>query len=276
MLIDVYFVVFFTGWVVMRIGLVQLITVIARTSWAEKSRVYHLPIPEEQSEREKYWFIPFLVDALGFALLAHWGILVFVEWGTWPTLGYTLTSFFALALAHAFIAEPLYYWYHVSLHKNSTLRQHHIKHHKATVPTPPSGFTFTVFERMSYLILFALPIVVVGWFEQLTPLGFFAYYIVFDFLNSIGHCNFEFFPKWYIHSPLKWIIYSPSFHNLHHSRWETNYSLFMPVFDWLFGTRTPESETLFLASQSGKGPDHLRRLRDYEGSRALDPETLHA
>ena len=147
-----------------------------------------------------------------------------------------------------------------SLHRNPTLRRHHIKHHKATVPSPSSGYTFTVFERGSYLVLFALPILVVGWVHQLTPIGFFAYFLVFDFLNSIGHCNVEFFPRWYAHSSLKWLVYSPSFHSLHHSRWEANYTLFMPMYDWLFGTVEPESDALFQRAQEGNGPADLRRL----------------
>ncbi len=271
MTIDLYFVLFFLSWAFLRIGFVHFITLISHSGWSEKTRVYNIGIPTEQVEREKFWPLPFFVDALGFAWLAYWGILVFVEWRSLPTLTQTMTSCLALGLAHALIAEPLYYWYHLLLHRNKTLRKHHVKHHKAIVPTPPSGYTFTVFERTSYLVLFAIPIVIVGWLNQLTPVGFFAYYIVFDFLNSIGHCNVEFFPKWYIHSPLKWVIYSPSFHNLHHSRWETNYTLFMPIYDWIFGTRTSESDSLFIRARSGQGPSDLRRFTtDDTGSSNLD------
>ncbi len=49
---------------------------------------------------------------------------------------------------------------------------------------------------------------------------FYVYLLGFDQLNMIGHCNFEIFPVW----PFKWIpglkflIYTPSFHSLHHSK----------------------------------------------------------
>ena len=244
----------------LRVGFVYLITHIGHSPYAENQRVYKIPIPPEQFKREQWWPLPFFVDAVGFALLTLWGVLLFTEWDTLPTLGQTIKSFLALTLVHMFIVEPLYYGYHILLHRNPTLRQHHIKHHKATVPRPPSGFTFTFVERVSYLVLFALTPLIAGWFGLLTPLGFFAYFLVFDFLNSIGHCNFEFFPTWYVKSPLKWVVYCPSFHNLHHSRWEGNYSLFMPIYDKLFGTVEPETEILFLRSQSGNGPNDLRRL----------------
>jgi len=258
--INWYFGMFFLSWVMLRVGFVYLITHVAHSPIAEKQRIYKIPISAEQFDREKFWPMPFVVDGVGFALLAYWGVLQFAGWADLPILSQTAASFAALTLTHMFITEPLYYGYHLLLHRIPTLRQHHIKHHKATVPSPPSGYTFTLFERVSYLVLFALTVLIVGWVGLLTPLGFFAYYLVFDFFNSIGHCNVEFFPKWYVHSPLKWVVYSPSFHSLHHSRWEGNYSLFMPMYDWLFGTVEPESDALFICAQSGSGPQNLSRL----------------
>ncbi len=269
MTFDLHFFMFFFSWAMVRIGFVALITHAAQSRLADKQRIYNIAIPSNQFDRERFWAIPFVVDAIGFALLAYAGLLPFTDWATLPTLSSTMIGFGALALAHTFIAEPLYYGYHILLHRNPILRRHHIKHHLATVPTPPSGYTFTLFERGSYLVLFALPVLAVGWIGQLTPLGFFSYFLVFDFFNSIGHCNVEFFPKWYTHSPFKWLVYSPSYHSLHHSRWETNYTLFMPMYDWIFGTVAPESDELFLRSQGGDGPTDLRRLTSQQDSTRL-------
>ena len=257
---DLYFVMFFLSWALLRVGFVYLITYVSCSSIAEKQRIYKLPIPEDQYVREQWWPLPFFVDAVGFALLTFWGVLHFSGWSAWPTVSQNFTSIVVIALVHMFVVEPLYYGYHLLLHRSPKFRQHHIKHHKATIPRPPSGFTFTFVERVSYLVLFALTVLIAGWFGQLTPFGFFAYYLAFDFLNSIGHCNFEFFPSWYVKSPLKWIVYCPSFHSLHHSRWEGNYSLFMPMYDWIFGTVEPESDVIFSRAQSGHGPADLRRL----------------
>ena len=263
-----YFVLFFLSWVMLRVGLVVLITNMTQGARGEHQRIYKIPIPAEQEDREKWWYLPFVVDGVGFALLTYWDVLQFVAWTNLPTLSLTASSFMALILIHMLITEPLYYGYHLLLHRVPALRQHHIKHHKATVPSPPSGFTFTLVERVSYLVLFSLTVLIVGWIGLLTPLGFFAYFLVFDFLNAIGHCNVEFFPKWYGNTPLKWLVYSPSFHSLHHSRWEGNYSLFMPFYDWLFGTVEPESDVLFIRSQSGHGPKNLNRLNPREDAPA--------
>ncbi len=266
-----YFLMFFLSWVMLRVGLVSLITKMTYGALGEHQQIYKIPIPAEQEDREKWWYVPFVVDGVGFAILTYWGVLRFVGWEDLPTLSLTVASFAALMLTHMLITEPLYYGYHLLLHRIPALRQHHIKHHKATIPSPPSGFTFTLVERGSYLVLFSLTVLIVGWVDLLTPLGFFAYFLVFDFLNAIGHCNVEFFPKWYVNSPLKWVVYSPSFHSLHHSRWEGNYALFMPIYDWLFGTVEPESDALFILAQSGCGPKNLNRLKTQQRE-AIDME----
>ena len=275
MILDWFFIVFFLSWAVLRVSFVFLITRFACSRWAMDRLIYRISVPYEQYERERYWAVPFFVDALGFGLLAYVGYLPFTEWGVFPTVKQTSNGLIWLALAHIFIAEPLYYGYHLLLHRIPTLRRHHVKHHTATIPSPPSGYTFTLFERVSYLVLFAVPILAVAWIGQLTPLGFFGYFLAFDFLNSIGHCNIEFFPKWYVNSPFKWLVYSPSYHSLHHSRWETNYALFMPIYDWIFGTVAPESDELFNRAHAGQGPHDLRRLMPSPAS-GLGEEALSA
>lgn len=98
----------------------------------------------------------------------------------------------------------------------------------------------------------------------------FGYIIIFDFLNNLGHCNFEFIPSWFfsIFPPLKYLIYTPSFHSLHHTQFRTNLSLFMPLYDYIYGTMDKSSETLHEASlqkQEDK-PDvvHLTHLTSAE------------
>ena len=113
---------------------------------------------------------------------------------------------------------------------------------------------------------------------------FYAYLLGFDFLNAIGHCNFEFVPSsLYLarrrarppaaaarratradasrpcpRSPpqrvplLKYLIYTPTFHSLHHSQVKTNFCLFMPVYDYWYGTVDPKSESLYLKARAGE------------------------
>jgi hypothetical protein len=81
---------------------------------------------------------------------------------------------------------------------------------------------------------------------------FYAYLLGFDVLNNIGHCNFEFIPRWFMNLPLmKYLVYTPSYHSLHHSKVHTNFCLFMPLYDYAYGTADPISHDLYERAMAG-------------------------
>ncbi|MBA0694758.1 hypothetical protein Goari_005031 [Gossypium aridum] len=59
-------------------------------------------------------------------------------------------------------------------------------------------------------------------------------------MNNMGHCNFELIPNWVfsIFPPLKYLMYTPS-------QFRTNYSLFMPFYDYIYDTMDKSSDTLY-------------------------------
>jgi len=61
----------------------------------------------------------------------------------------------------------------------------------------------------------------------------------------VCHRLFEAFP------PLKYLLYTPSYHSLHHSRVHTNFCLFMPLYDYVYGTASPESDSLHASAWQG-------------------------
>ncbi|KAF7844504.1 protein ECERIFERUM 1-like [Senna tora] len=79
----------------------------------------------------------------------------------------------------------------------------------------------------------------------------FAEYVTYiDFMNNMGHCNFELIPKclfrWF--PPLKYLFYTPTYNSLHHTQFRTNYSLFMPLYDYVYGTVDKSSDELHESS----------------------------
>lgn len=59
----------------------------------------------------------------------------------------------------------------------------------------------------------------------------------------------------FMRAPLKYLWYTPTFHSLHHSKVHTNYCLFMPIYDYLFGTVCPATEKTYIeATSRGKIP----------------------
>ncbi|KAM2264215.1 hypothetical protein ACFXTI_040391 [Malus domestica] len=95
----------------------------------------------------------------------------------------------------------------------------------------------------------------------------FAGYITYiDFMNNMGHCNFELIPNclFSLFPPLKYLMYTPSFHSLHHTQFQINYSLFMPFYDYIYGTMDKSTDSLYETSlkREVESPDvlHLTHL----------------
>lgn len=97
----------------------------------------------------------------------------------------------------------------------------------------------------------------------------YGYVFFIDFMNNMGHCNFEFFPKkLFSYFPqLKYLSYTPSFHSLHHTKFRRNYSLFMPMYDYIYGTVDKSTDVIYETSlmRPKESPDvvHLTHLTTF-------------
>ena len=238
-------IIFAAGLFIVRSGLVIILQRLARSQFASRTRIYRLPITEEQRSRERGWQQGIFIDSLVIILLS-W--MVGVSYRSSTIRGFSL-----MAVSHVFVVEFIYYWYHRALHTPYLYRNHHIRHHLSTVTEPVTAITFTFSERLSYTFLFTVPAFITNCFGMLSFLELGAYLLVFDFLNYTGHFNFEFLPKWFLRTPLKWLVYSPSYHSQHHSKILKNYALFMPIYDLFFGTLEPDTDKVFYQSIEGKG-----------------------
>jgi sterol desaturase/sphingolipid hydroxylase (fatty acid hydroxylase superfamily)/cytochrome b involved in lipid metabolism len=132
--------------------------------------------------------------------------------------------------------EFLYYWFHRALHTGYLWDSYHSHHHSAYVTEAISGNSHPLFENFCYMVLFASTVIIPWHLGCLSISLFFVYTTLFDLTNAMGHCNFEFLPAIFNKAPLKYLLYTPSFHSIHHSRVHYNYCLFMPWTDYLFGT----------------------------------------
>ncbi|KAG4191673.1 hypothetical protein ERO13_A07G109900v2, partial [Gossypium hirsutum] len=143
-----------------------------------------------------------------------------------------------ILLLHWGPAEFLYYWLHRALHHHYLYARYHSHHHSSIVTEPNTSFVHPMAEVLAYYGLLLIPTLLSVYIGKANIVGVFIYVTVIDFLNNMGHCNFEFIPKWFytIFPPLKYIIYTPSFHSLHHTQFRTNYTLFCPLYDYVYGT----------------------------------------
>ncbi|KAL9142229.1 hypothetical protein ABFS82_14G155100 [Erythranthe guttata] len=224
------------------------------------NRILDKSIEFEQVDRERNWDDQIIFNGILFYLG-----LMFIESAPrtplWRTDGLIWTF-----LLHAGPVEFLYYWLHRALHHHYLYSRYHSHHLSSIVTEPITSVTHPFAEHISYYLLFFIPVLTTLFMgnTSLSTLAIYATYI--DFMNNMGHCNFELIPKWLFSAfpPLKYLMYTPSYHSLHHTQFRTNYSLFMPFYDYVYGTMDKSSDTLYEKSlvRKEESPDvvHLTHL----------------
>lgn len=216
-------------------------TILSKLDWlAEPVRINRANPPADQHDRELDWDGPVILSPLAFVLvdaatpwlredsvvpLSWWGMVV-------------------MFLGHYLLTEPIYYAFHRILHLPNIYKASHSHHHASSVTEAISGTSHPMAETLGYLANFSFPFLLPAW------LGVFAYGLIpiyfawFDVMNCIGHCNFEVIPLWMQLGPMKYILYTSSYHSLHHTKYKFNYCLFCPIWDYLGGTVHPSTQKL--------------------------------
>ncbi|KAL5799094.1 hypothetical protein ACOSQ2_003914 [Xanthoceras sorbifolium] len=225
------------------------------------NRIVDKAIDFDQVDRERNWDDQVLFNGslfyIGFSTIPS----QYTHLPLWRTDGIILTM-----LLHSGPVEFLYYWFHRALHHHFLYSRYHSHHHSSIVTEPITSVIHPFAEHIVYFILFAIPLVTTMLLRNASIASFAGYILFIDFMNNMGHCNFEFVPKWLfsIFPPLKYLMYTPSFHSLHHTQFRTNYSLFMPIYDYIYGTMDKSSDTLHESSlkRDEESPDvvHLTHL----------------
>ncbi|KAL5658295.1 hypothetical protein ACJX0J_031458, partial [Zea mays] len=148
---------------------------------------------------------------------------------------------FAVALvAHAAATEPLSYLAHRALHGSSgrLYARYHSLHHSSRVPQPFTAGLATPLEHVALGALMSLPLAAARAAGCASVALAFAYVLAFDSLRAMGHCNVEVVPASLFRAipALRYVLYTPTYHAIHHTKKEANFCLFMPLFDLLGGT----------------------------------------
>ncbi|KAL3615471.1 Very-long-chain aldehyde decarbonylase cer1 [Castilleja foliolosa] len=169
-------------------------------------------------------------------------------------------------LIHAGPVEYLYYWLHRALHHHFLYSRYHSHHHSSIVTEPITSVIHPFAEHISYFMLFSIPMLTTLYMGNVSIVSIAGYLTYIDFMNNMGHCNFEHVPKrlFAMFPPLKYLMYTPSYHSLHHTQFRTNYSLFMPFYDYVYGTWDKSTDSLYETSlvREEETPDvvHLTHL----------------
>jgi Delta7-sterol 5-desaturase len=157
--------------------------------------------------------------------------------------------------------EIWFYWSHVALHRSDTLWRFHRHHHLSQIPTPLTGASFSVVEK---LFVYSLPWVgFVTLLSLLWPVSFWGitlYYVVYYFSSPLAHSNREARPA-IMHRifGFRWFA-TPSGHAIHHAASNANFGFFTNVFDQWLGTAHPDTEAIYHQARAGTAHVPLSKL----------------
>ncbi|XP_057420433.1 very-long-chain aldehyde decarbonylase CER3 isoform X2 [Lotus japonicus] len=158
-------------------------------------------------------------------------------------------------LLHVGLSEPLYYWVHRRFHGEYLFTHYHSLHHSSPVPESFTAGNATLLEHLILTVLIGIPILGASVMGHGSATLVYSYVLIFDFLRCLGHSNVEVVPHQLFETfPfLRYVIYTPSYHHLHHTDKDTNFCLFMPLFDALGKTLNTKSWQLHKTLSSGSG-----------------------
>lgn len=206
---------------------------------SQKRRILPQGVDFKQIDHEWDWDNFIIFQAFVGAIMCY--ILPsLTNWGTlWDTRG-----FIAAIILHMVVSEPLYYGIHRLLHSHSYLfNVYHSFHHSSPVPQPFTAGNATFLEHILMVPIMGIPVVGAALLGYGSLSLVYVYVLVFDFLRCLGHSNVEVFPHqiFEVIPFLRYLIYTPTYHSLHHTQKDSNFSLFMPLYDVLGNTLNGKS-----------------------------------
>ncbi|MFP2926259.1 sterol desaturase family protein [Pyxidicoccus sp. 3LG] len=180
----------------------------------------------------------------------------------------------AALLTYAWMFVGFEVWFYVShrlLHTRALYR-FHAQHHVAQVTDPLTSLSFSMVERLVLmgggfgLVILAMQVMPV------TLAGVMAYILTNYALNVFGHGNTEWLPERFVSSPAGRLFFTPTFHALHHARYQGHYGLFTPILDRWLGTAFDDYAEVHARARAGQGLERIgERVRS-----AKQPATLAA
>lgn len=137
--------------------------------------------------------------------------------------------------------DAWFYWTHRLMHHPKLFRHFHRIHHLSHNPTPWAAYAFDPLEAVVQALIFPLVAFLIPIHHYAFGL-FMLWQIVF---NILGHTGYEFHPRWFMKTPLRFVMNTPTNHVMHHETLRGNYGLYFNFWDRLMGTCHTKYEARF-------------------------------
>lgn len=213
----------FFGGLVFRVGFLAMFLywLSEKTKWGHERRVQARAIPAGQVKKEfiSTVFILFIDAVVLFPDYLYFKFLPHADSNGWNDL-FTFVSLFLWM-------EVYYYVTHRAMHSR-LLFWTHKKHHLSTRVNVFSSYSMSVSERL-ILLAGILSHGFLGFVSPITVFGVSAYFTISFVFSILIHSNLDL--------KMGRIFTTPRYHSDHHLNFQSNYGLFMPFTDRLFGTK---------------------------------------
>ncbi len=159
----------------------------------------------------------------------------------WKDPSHSRTWFWASVVICIFVHDTYFYWTHRAMHHPRLFRWFHRVHHLSHNPSPWASYAFSPAEAVVQagifpLIVFTIPI---------HPYAFALFMVWQITFNVIGHTGYEYNPRRFMSSWVRFFLNTPTNHAMHHEKMRGNYGLYFNFWDRLMRTNHADYEARF-------------------------------
>ena len=149
---------------------------------------------------------------------------------------------FWLQIPAAIMIQDFYfYWMHRAVHDDRLYKRVHETHHLSTNPSAFAAFAFHPIEAFLEIAVIILIVMII----PMTPIAIAIYGVLGLIYNVYAHLGYEIMPRFIVKSPLGSLLNTAVHHNQHHRTYKYNFGYYTVIWDRLFGTLHPKSESLY-------------------------------
>jgi lathosterol oxidase len=149
--------------------------------------------------------------------------------------------FWASIATAILLHDTYFYWTHRLMHHRALFRYFHRVHHLSHNPTPWAAYAFHPLEALVQGAIFPFTVMLI----PMHPYAFVLFMIWQIVFNVIGHTGYEYNPRGFMDSWVKFVLNTPTNHIMHHEKLRGNYGLYFSFWDRLMGTHHSDYESRF-------------------------------